>query len=598
LALALNLVTRPIQTQRQQNRTRLLVAIAVISTIPWDSYLIQRGIWSYPPEAVFGWTLWKIPLEEVFFFVIQTYITSSLYSVLSRPVVHAALLRKPHSVDRLLQWLGTGLLTSAIVWAFVKLYQGGECTYLALIAAWACPFLLMLWALSWIHIVSLPFYATILPIALSTAYFWLVDTVALKRGTWVIEKGTKLELFLWKDLDLECVKPIASCMGLFDAQPQRSRLLPLDQCLDRVWQRHLVRSSSLSLVTTQTKNSDFVWAIHDAWPEQYGRRSPGAIPPLSSLVRSLAVPYSPAMLNRLEELQKALRILKDKSKSFYTASMLFEGRMRLDLLSLYAVCREADDLVDEATDRDQIEKRLSFLRQQLLFENAQTPTAFPLLSGLRLPARPFEELIAGFEMDSDFAIGRLPIQTRNHLSMYAERVASSVAEMCVLLAWQHYGSQGISKEQQGHIVASARSMGQFAPTARQGHFAHLMDRSRFAVRQHCSGCARRPSKRPNLSAWRTTLRSDSNQLRSFHARPSSPSGPSRRARCPLSGCHQALTSRNARRDASCLCRLPGHRTAGAHASGRRGGDGKGAVLKTPAARYRLEGLLQNLEFNI
>jgi hypothetical protein len=125
--------------------------------------------------------------------------------------------------------------------------------------------------------------------------------------------------------------------------------------------------------------------------------------------------------------------------------------------------------------------------------------------------------------------------------------------------------------------------------------AHVMDRSRFAVRQHCSRCAGRPSEWANLPAWRTTLRSDANQLRSFHARPSSPFGPCRRARCSLGGCHQALTSRNARRDASCLCRLPGHRTAGAHASGRRGGDGKGAVLKTPATRYCLEGLLKPLE---
>jgi 15-cis-phytoene synthase/lycopene beta-cyclase len=211
--------------------------------------------------------------------------------------------------------------------------------------------------------------------------------------------------------------------------------------------------------------SDLAWAIHDACPDEYGRRSPGAVPPITSIARALVAPFTPNMHMRLDELQKSLAILKDKSKSFYTASMLFEGRLRLDLLALYSICREADDLVDSAEGHDQIEKRLHYLRDQLLFEERKE--AFPLLGDLKLPPRPFEELIAGFEMDAQFALERLPIRTRDELSVYAERVASSVAEMCVLLAWQHYGTNGISKEQQGRIVASARSMGALSLRARR-----------------------------------------------------------------------------------------------------------------------------------
>ena len=52
-------------------------------------------------------------------------------------------------------------------------------------------------------IIQLPLTGTLLPIALPTLYLWIVDTLALKRGTWVIESETKLEWHLWDGLDIE-----------------------------------------------------------------------------------------------------------------------------------------------------------------------------------------------------------------------------------------------------------------------------------------------------------------------------------------------------------------------------------------------------------
>lgn len=52
-------------------------------------------------------------------------------------------------------------------------------------------------------ILALPLINTVAPIVLPTCYLWLVDTLALRRGTWVIESGTKLELVLWKGLEVE-----------------------------------------------------------------------------------------------------------------------------------------------------------------------------------------------------------------------------------------------------------------------------------------------------------------------------------------------------------------------------------------------------------
>lgn len=38
---------------------------------------------------------------------------------------------------------------------------------------------------------------------LPTFYLWIVDSVSLQRGTWVIERGTKVDIQLGGSLDLE-----------------------------------------------------------------------------------------------------------------------------------------------------------------------------------------------------------------------------------------------------------------------------------------------------------------------------------------------------------------------------------------------------------
>jgi 15-cis-phytoene synthase/lycopene beta-cyclase len=57
--------------------------------------------------------------------------------------------------------------------------------------------------LAYQFILELPWKDTVLPIALPTLYLWLVDTLALRRGTWVIEQGTKLNWQLWEGLEIE-----------------------------------------------------------------------------------------------------------------------------------------------------------------------------------------------------------------------------------------------------------------------------------------------------------------------------------------------------------------------------------------------------------
>lgn len=128
----------------------------MVSTVPWDSYLVRRGIWTYPPEAVLGPVFFAIPIEELFFFVIQTYTTTVLYLLVTKPVLQAAyLVPDPPSTSaspdksRLSQtWtriLGQSLLALVIVAAAAMVFNNGRATYLGLILVWIAPFVLLLW---------------------------------------------------------------------------------------------------------------------------------------------------------------------------------------------------------------------------------------------------------------------------------------------------------------------------------------------------------------------------------------------------------------------------------------------------------------------
>lgn len=129
--------------------------IAVVSTIPWDSYLIRTRIWTYPPNAILGPTLFDIPAEEVFFFVIQTYTTSLLYLIFNKATFHPIYLSSERQTDnppdsdtrpwRLQKHAGQAVLVLGLSAAWVMFDAGGTGTYMGLIVGWAFPFLLLLW---------------------------------------------------------------------------------------------------------------------------------------------------------------------------------------------------------------------------------------------------------------------------------------------------------------------------------------------------------------------------------------------------------------------------------------------------------------------
>lgn len=61
--IILSLIYRPLLTKLDIYKIAFLITIAVVSTTPWDSYLIRNRVWTYPPNVIIGPKLFDIPAE-------------------------------------------------------------------------------------------------------------------------------------------------------------------------------------------------------------------------------------------------------------------------------------------------------------------------------------------------------------------------------------------------------------------------------------------------------------------------------------------------------------------------------------------------------
>lgn len=399
-----------------------------------------------------------IPIEEVFFFVIQTFNTTLLYLFLSKPTLHSIYLAKEKKGDK---WkvlklggqLGLGLvIKKSVDWIKVP----GEYTYMGLILVWASPFLLLLWTLAYQLLVKLPLSNTAIPIALPTLYLWIVDALALQRGTWVISAGTKTGLYL-PGVGLEAEEAVffflTNCLIVFG-------LVAFDNAM----------------------------AVLNTFPAHFPRVP--SLPTPALLVRALLLPAAAYDDDRILGLRQSVQRLQNKSRSFYLASGTFSGRLRIDLIHLYSFCRVADDLIDNAKSPQ--EAKLWVLKFRKFLElaygeakkapdgtitettdiNQGAATLFAMnnfppdtqLSLLYLPTQrldkePLFDLLKGFEMDLAFTKdpNSTPIKTEPDLDQYGARVAGTVAHLCIQLVLYHH--PGLSELASKRVMAAGHDMG-------------------------------------------------------------------------------------------------------------------------------------------
>lgn len=296
-------------------------------------------------------------------------------------------------------------------------------------------------SLAYQFILGLPLSNTVLPIALPTLYLWVVDTLALKRGTWVISSGTKFGLHLWDGLEIE-------------------------EALFFLLTNTLIVFGQLAF--------DNALAILYTFPKLFPNAA--VLPSPIALIEALCTPTSRYDEARVTGLQEAVTRLKRKSRSFYLASSTFQGQLRSDLMLLYSFCRVADDLVDNASSVTEARmwiarfqhfldlaygsaERSDTLVEQYVLDSfpQDTRSALLRLPCSKLSRQPLQDLLRGFDMDVMFDSAP-PIQTEADLEVYAQRVAGTVAQMCNELIFHIYGTS-LSPEDQCRIIQSGNEMG-------------------------------------------------------------------------------------------------------------------------------------------
>jgi 15-cis-phytoene synthase len=136
----------------------------------------------------------------------------------------------------------------------------------------------------------------------------------------------------------------------------------------------------------------------------------------------------------------AATITRKSKSSFYYSFNLLPKEQRHAIYTVYAFCKETDDIVDEQGPPTEKEKRLQKWNREL--EKSLTgKSSYPLLNKLsstahrfKIPIDHFTELIKGVEMD----LTKNRYETFDELHTYCYRVASTVGLMCAeIFSYSH-----------------------------------------------------------------------------------------------------------------------------------------------------------------
>jgi 15-cis-phytoene synthase/lycopene beta-cyclase len=148
-------------------------------------------------------------------------------------------------------------------------------------------------------LLSKPWTSTLLPILAPTFYLWLVDELSLRRGIWTIENDTKLGSQLF---------------GSLDAEEAAFFLI------------------TNTLVVFGIAAFDKAVTVCDVFPKRFPQPADSLL--MMPLLTACVLPSSEYDVRRIEGLREAAMRLRGKSRSFYLASSVFPGRIRMDLTLL------------------------------------------------------------------------------------------------------------------------------------------------------------------------------------------------------------------------------------------------------------------------
>jgi phytoene synthase len=144
--------------------------------------------------------------------------------------------------------------------------------------------------------------------------------------------------------------------------------------------------------------------------------------------------FTPDIPLAQQDLQACIAMMQGGSKTFFAASRLLPPRVRAAAIALYAFCRVADDLVDEATagqtPLQELNDRLDAIYAGTPHNHVEDQALSIVVQQMDLPRHLLEALIEGFAWDAQE-------RTYEHIEEvhdYAARVAGSVgAMMCWIM---------------------------------------------------------------------------------------------------------------------------------------------------------------------
>lgn len=137
----------------------------------------------------------------------------------------------------------------------------------------------------------------------------------------------------------------------------------------------------------------------------------------------------------------AKEIAKKSNSSFYYAFNLLPAEQRDAMNTVYAFCRQTDDIVDEGSVTDELKyEKLRKWRIELE-KSLSGHSVYPIINKLsrtiqkfNIPLEPFFDLLKGVEMD----LQKKRYITFNDLRTYCYNVASTVGLMCIeIFGYRH-----------------------------------------------------------------------------------------------------------------------------------------------------------------
>ncbi|MFB7719817.1 lycopene cyclase domain-containing protein [Nocardia sp. NPDC056100] len=159
----------------------VLAPVAVITTTPWDNYLITHDIWTYPPDRVLA-TIFAVPVEEYVFMITQTLATGlwTLYLLRRNDI-------EPEPEDYLggqTRWVPVAgwatLFVATVTWA-----RSDSLMYFTAIIVWFVP-LLMLQSAVGSDVLHARRQLRFLAVGVPTVLLWCADRFAIWQHIWII----------------------------------------------------------------------------------------------------------------------------------------------------------------------------------------------------------------------------------------------------------------------------------------------------------------------------------------------------------------------------------------------------------------------------